>query len=1001
MTVAVLTVLAMIAGAPQQPLNTTSSTSALAGLIQELQNLEKVMTASTSTSAAAPLSEEGVEVLESRASTTAPSALEVVPERPAPPPVPSRTDIRLVYTGALSGLGAEHYSFHLPLHLADVLEGRGEITGVTPIHGILVQGVSILIADDGRAATLVKLFAPGQIRCGLPEEAWSVRTPSERMLVRIGEEWLPDSRLPAWLNEVAPQGTRREYEVRICRNEASGVRALLYSPMKQVYHPPIWRLERFEFRRGLHLRIDEDGLERTVDIVGVPESEAARRFHLLETAAQDRDRLLYVDAGSFVDGSSRLEGGGISILRPLAFEMLTRLRPAALVPGKTELLPGASQFTTEAQVTKLPYLATNWTSTDPRLALPRSVIREIETEAGPVRVAFLGVVDPEVAATSGRLKGEGITIDDPLTAVAAEVHALRVRKDAPDLVVLLTTANPNLIDTLQARLRGVDLIIGDTSAQPHTLRRLHLDFTSDQRASRPVAATLPLESVGVADLSFLRRGNRWVLRALDVALIRTTEHLRPDLRVQEILSRQRSKVYPTLEQPLLAQRKAGPLQTMKDDEWRRAVCEAVRRAADADVAFLPDTPPADRAPGPQTGIVLSDRLAVLDQLAHDELRGEDLSPLLLDPPPYITTVCGALTRVTPPKVLGRDLTTDRVYRIVTTDRALALGLGAKLTQAHGNRLFERLGAETMIRDDGEPLTLRHAVLGYFREETETSTAGITEIEPLLVDSGLQKHAAWLLSFDRIALQLERFRGANDAAYSRVPDALANAPSSLSVGFAGDGALVYDGAKFLADFRIRARYHRLELQNAPAQQLEDDLRFSSSAVLPGVSLPTGPLPWSPFVEGLFDTEFRHEFDANGNRLPKRADLSLTLGLSTRFKAIDRLRIGALALRDLSRPERPTVIGARTEAKVIADLGRGLHFITQLDGAFFGKTREDDARDLRFKLYIESRLDMPLARHLAVAPYARLFVFEGRVPETEHVQRSYLLGLSFELRGAFEL
>ena len=53
-------------------------------------------------------------------------------------------------------------------------------------------------------------------------------------------------------------------------------------------------------------------------------------------------------------------------------------------------------------------------------------------------------------------------------------------------------------------------------------------------------------------------------------------------------------------------------------------------------------------------------------------------------------------------------------------------------------------------------------------------------------------------------------------------------------------------------------------------------------------------------------------------------------------------------------------------------------------FEGETRE---------LAIESRLELPLLRHLNVAPYARLFVFEGRAPQTEHVAASYLLGLSF--------
>jgi hypothetical protein len=156
---------------------------------------------------------------------------------------------------------------------------------------------------------------------------------------------------------------------------------------------------------------------------------------------------------------------------------------------------------------------------------------------------------------------------------------------------------------------------------------------------------------------------------------------------------------------------------------------------------------------------------------------------------------------------------------------------------------------------------------------------------------------------------------------------------------------------------------------------------------------------PFLEGLFDTEFSPVVDPMP--LPRRDDLSLTLGLSTKSRFVDRLRLGGFALRDLSRPEHATKFGARLEAKVGGTLARGLRFSGLSDISFFGNTPEADASDLRVKAYFEGRLELKLAHYLNLAGYTRLFVFEGQVPATEHFRASYLLGLALELHGAFQL
>jgi hypothetical protein len=976
--------------------STESSTATLSGLMRELRALDETLTASTSSTAI--VSEEGLELLGSRSSSTATVAWAPSPQ---PPPAPDRANVSLVYTGASFGLGLERYTFELPRRLERALVGHGKIESLRTVHGLLAQGSSILVSPDRTAGALFDFFdEDGEARgitCEIPEEAWSVRTASERMLIRVGEEWIPGSRAPRWLKTITSSVAPREYELRVCHNYV-GKEVLLYTPASPLFRPPKWRLFDFELRRGLALELSEDGHPRSLDIVGIPSNEAARRFRLLLSAIKDQDAI-FADAGSFVDGPSRIDSGALSLHRPLAFEMLSRLGPAALVPGQSELLAGTKQLFGEAALAKIQYIAANWTSKDPRYALERSKLREIDLPfGGKLRIALIGALDPALKARVPRLKSEGISIDEPSQAVEKEIDRLVKSTAPPDLVIVLTSAGPATIESLR-RVRGIDLIIGGAQRADERTKRLVIDLAPSSRSS---ATVLPLKGISLARLALALRNGRWRLASIEIAFEQTSEHLRPDARTTEVLTRVRSRAYRQLEKPLLEAKPGGALEALDEEEWHRVVCELVRRYTGADVALLPELPESDRTPGPATGVLLAERLAVLDQLATDELRGEDLASILKDPPSSIAFACGGEIRTGSPKVLGREIADERVYRIATTDRALSLGLEDRLESAHEDRLFEHQEATRLVERSGDPVTLRHAVLRMLREDAERSPDRLAELAPLLIDSAKKKKSAWLLSIDRVGLQLEGLRGANDAAFSMVPDAMVSSPSSLSVGYAGDGALIYDSRDLVADARVRSRYHRLSISNNPAQTLEDDLRFSSSLSLPGLELPSGPLAWDPYVEGAFDTEFSREHDAmTGALLPRREDLSATLGLSTEKGWIDRLRIGALAQKDLTRPYRRAPLGARTEAKINARLPRGVRLKTTIDASIFGNTNADDARDLRFKAFIEARLELPLMRYFALAPYARLYAFEGRVPASDHVAASWLLGLSFDLHAAFAL
>ena len=82
-----------------------------------------------------------------------------------------------------------------------------------------------------------------------------------------------------------------------------------------------------------------------------------------------------------------------------------RERPDALLPGQNELAAGPRAFIDEARPYALPLVATNWSTSDPSLALPASVM----VTRGAARVAVLGVLDPALMERLPSLAAENWT----------------------------------------------------------------------------------------------------------------------------------------------------------------------------------------------------------------------------------------------------------------------------------------------------------------------------------------------------------------------------------------------------------------------------------------------------------------------------------------------------------------------------------------------------------------------------------------------------------------
>ena len=403
-------------------------------------------------------------------------------------------EIRIVYTGASMGIGSGQYDFVLPDQLSKALpEDAPKPESVTPFHGLLAQGQFWVASVDGKVSSIVQ-FLKGPITCQDPETAYLLQTDQERFV-------LPGPATPKWAATLTLKGsTASEATVRSC--ESQGQRVIVMTEGHLVKELPSWDLADFEFRLGLRLGLAEGAVKHHGYIIGVPLNEGARRFALLQSLLKDSPGALYVDAGSFVDGNSSVRNDALSLHRPIGFDMLRRLAPAALVPGQTELAGGPTQFLAEAREDGLPYVAVNWKTDREDLVLPKVLEHTVESEGGLLTIAFIGVVDPDLQTQIHHLKAEGVALIEPVKAVQEQVDLLKARPAPPNAIVLLSAGNPDLMQEIRRDVQGLDLVLGDTAQPIQRLSEATWTLVDPKGRSSLPAAVPPMRDIMTADLHF-------------------------------------------------------------------------------------------------------------------------------------------------------------------------------------------------------------------------------------------------------------------------------------------------------------------------------------------------------------------------------------------------------------------------------------------------------------------------------------------------------------------
>ena len=883
--------------------------------------------------------------------------------------------MRLIVTGGTQGLGGARY------RLSDVRTlGVGEVVSLNAHHGTLVRGSIALVTASRTATEASKLLDEGEVSCSDSRPAKALFTSTEALL------W--DTR-----NGKAPLGTWRDelWSAHDCITP-SGAHATAFTG---PYSEPPSTLEGFEWRLSVHMVTEpatdleasgDDAVESktSIELIGRPDEDAARRVHLVREALSEDPNALFIDAGGFIDGLSSVEDDSASLHRPTGLRLLHELQPAALIPGAHELAFGSSALVRDAD--GLPYVAAN-VLLEERSPFPAMRSLRVPGPQRELKVAVIGVASPPHNESH---REQWL---DPVQSVQAVVDGLDT-VHAHDLVVVAGAVDPSTLRRLQHQLRGVDLLVADTGPRADRSETLTYTLRSKKSARRVSPVTLPLHGVLDATITF----EEGEARHITAHTRPVTTEVSPDLSVLRAINDVRRTSYPLLDAPLIAAEAEESTAQMNEDRWYRLICEAIKVDTEADVALFPTLPSAPDIPGPLTELMVVDRLALPDRLVMHRIHGDRLIRLLDKAWAVNPVVCGAPLGSKSPKIAGRAVEAERVYRLVTTDTAASIpAIRSLLDESHATAILDQPVKSRVMDNQGVQRTLRAAALDSLRKERNRIDA------PVSMPPGRQegqRSDLWLGRIRALSLSVEDFDGSDDERYADLPETMATSPSSFTLAYVSDMALERNTQLTMWDLRTKMAFTQLKTEE-DQQEPADDWQTSTSVSLPGVIV-EGPLPSMPYLETLYDTEFTAVEDEEGEQLPKQKDLSLTMGISViPTSTIRRLRVGLFVLRDLSPAKSATESGIRADAEFKKSLAPGVSWTTWTDTYLFANVRDAGTDDLRFKVTTESRVQSSLARWLAAGVYARSFLFAGQVPQTRPIGHAWTIGASLDLIGTFRI
>lgn len=179
-----------------------------------------------------------------------------------------------------------------------------------------------------------------------------------------------------------------------------------------------------------------------------------RRFEFLKTLNSHDNIILKVSLGDIIDTVNRQN----EIKMQITLKALNTMGYIAHNIGEKDIAAGIETLHYLAQISAVPLVSSNVKcSSIPGIQIEPFIIEEIEIGTSTLKVAFLGILSPDLAANAISLSNDnGITISDPVAALKPVIARLKAETD---LIVLLAHAERSESIKIAESCSGIDLIV--------------------------------------------------------------------------------------------------------------------------------------------------------------------------------------------------------------------------------------------------------------------------------------------------------------------------------------------------------------------------------------------------------------------------------------------------------------------------------------------------------------------------------------------------------------
>jgi len=927
------------------------------------------------------------------------------------PTTPPRTRLRLVYEGGTGGVSAPYPDVDIDSHVA---EGLGpEFTRLGGGFGALLGESGWLLSDRGAVRGFDAL-------AGQPLELASSR-PAQ---ILLAEDWAvvvwppeaADALLPGLAAHLetlprTPLPTLEEAEVRTGANGLLHVATGSDEPTG-AFDPRDWETRLRVVHQGT-----VDGQQAQVHVIARLRGEGTRRAALVRDRTDEGT--FSIAAGNAIEGRSFLPGMTLSLQRDVTWQAWLDLGLDILVPATNELLAGVEELQREADVAGVQLVSSNLRHQDgAHVFQPWMVL-----ERGGRRLLVLGWTAPEsLAALPPEIRNGLQTLgEDAIDAVLTE--ALATLEQAPDLIVLAGLGG----DGLGGRIKGVDIVLTDFSANPRLARTVRADLDhlaarqAVQRTARDAAVIGHLGPglLGRVDIEFGPNGE---LTELSHTAEPIGEGMAPDPSLRRAVQDVRQTIYANREDILVPApdaleaprgwRRMPIPESMDDAAFASLAGNLLADRTAADVALLRPLPSPLRLPGPRPALLIDASLTVLDEVVLVELTGKELKAVLkalaiVEPKPGTSpgpdgwVVGGSPAGV----VRGRKVADGDLIRVATTDYFLQdLRVARLFAKARAQRRFSPRGWQRSPMPQGVSWPLRELVRGgleTLREEDPTFGSRYSRrLVPLLTRDATAIGPRFAFTIDDLALGVTGSVGFRpETGYESSNESRATLKNSLAMELRGRLGLSWsDRFGEILGFAQGSFSRSQEEELEEPIELADDLVLGAEARV-RVGAVTGPkgarLPLSSFLQGAYDTEFTpaDDPDVDDGKLPRQQLVRTTGGVTLgRMGWLKEAWLGFFVEADLVAEEGTFSPGFSAGLKTEKRWGP-VKWGNLVDFRGHLPTPEDTEADLSIRLGLRSELSvLPLRKivpGLSVGAFVDALLYRGQIEDVNTTPGLHML------------